>query len=309
MCDTAHLASDMIGFMMSIVAMKLSIKRADHDYTYGWKRAEIIGSILSMVFLITVTIWLTKEAVMRFIHPTPLEADIMLFTAAYGLVFNLIQMKILHGDHDHGDHDSHDHGHHHEGGDVDEDQALAVRAAYLHALSDMINSIGVCIAAVIIYIWPEAKVADPICAVLFAVLVVVQVWPMMANCIYILMEGSPQSFTKKRESFIQQLKDIQGVARVYDLHVWSINQKNHALTAHIKYFADCDTQQILKEATDICHNNKIMHTTIQLELAEDKHHWCHLVHRPIEEDVDEEIVEEVHTHDHNHDHGHHHHHH
>lgn len=217
----------MVGFLISIIAIKMSIKRANHEYTFGWKRAEIIGSILSMVFLITVTVWLTKEAIMRFIHPTPIQADIMLFTAAYGLVFNLIQMKILHGDHDHshGGHDhGHDHGHHHHGhGEEDEDAILAVRAAYLHALSDMINSIGVCIAAMIIYFFPSAKIADPICAVLFAILVVVQVWPMMANCIQILMEGCPDSFNKKREGFTKKLYKIDGVEKVYDLHVWSIN--------------------------------------------------------------------------------------
>lgn len=166
---------------------------------------------------------------MRFVHPTPIQADMMLFTAAYGLVFNLIQMKILHGDHDGHDH-GHDHHHHDHGEDED---TSAVQAAYLHALSDMINSIGVCIAATIIWFYPKATIADPICAILFAILVCVQVYPMMSGCVLILMEGAPKSFDQKECE--QQIKDIDGVIKVHDFHVWSINSKNHSLTVHISY--------------------------------------------------------------------------
>lgn len=73
------------------------------------------------MFLITITIWLTKEAFGRVISPTEIDADIMLFTAVIGLIFNLIQMQILHDDHGHGhDHgDGHSHGHDHGNLNVD----------------------------------------------------------------------------------------------------------------------------------------------------------------------------------------------
>ena len=90
MCDTAHLATDMIGFVISIVCLKLSLIKADHSYTYGWQRAEVIGTVISLVFLITITVWLVKEAVDRVVNPTKIDADIMLFTAAAGLFFNLV---------------------------------------------------------------------------------------------------------------------------------------------------------------------------------------------------------------------------
>jgi zinc transporter 2 len=195
MCDTAHLATDMIGFVIAIIALKLSLIKADKRFTYGWQRAEVIGTIISIVFLITITLWLVKEAVDRVVNPTHINADVMLFTAAAGLFFNLVQMAILHGGDDHfhlggetgHDHD-HDHGHSHgeEGG-----SNLNIDAAYLHALSDMINSIGVCIAASIIYFFPKAEIADPICAFIFAILVVIQVIPIMSSCIHVLMEGAP----------------------------------------------------------------------------------------------------------------------
>ena len=67
--DTAHLASDLIGFAMSIVALKISMNPASKELTYGWHRAEIIGTMISVIFLIAITIWLLVEAFNRVINP------------------------------------------------------------------------------------------------------------------------------------------------------------------------------------------------------------------------------------------------
>lgn len=155
----------MVGFIIGIVALKMSMKKASAELTFGWQRSEVIGTVVSVVFLIILTIWLVHEAIARVFAPVEIDADVMLFTAVVGLIFNLIQMQILHDD-SHGHGHGHDHGHDH--GNMNVDQA------YLHALSDMLNSVGVCIAAIIIYFFPKAKIADPICAFIFAILVIVQ---------------------------------------------------------------------------------------------------------------------------------------
>ena len=94
--DTAHLATDMVGFAISIFCLKLSQKDASQELTYGWHRAEIIGTLVSIIFLVTVTMILLKEAIDRVVNPPELESNVMLITAVCGLFFNLIQMKILH---------------------------------------------------------------------------------------------------------------------------------------------------------------------------------------------------------------------
>ena len=114
----------------------------------------------------------------------------MLITAVAGLFFNLIQMQILHQGEGHyhlgGDDDEggDEHGHQHEGGHghshgapAKQEENINVSAAYCHALSDMIMSIGVIIAATIIYFKPEWRIADPICTFVFSVIVVVTVIP------------------------------------------------------------------------------------------------------------------------------------
>lgn len=112
MLDTAHLATDVLGFAIAIMAIKLAERKAVHTMTFGYHRAEIIGTILSLAFLWGITIWLLFAAYARLLNPPEIEENIMLITAIAGLIFNIIQMTIL-GAHDHVHGHDHDHGHGH----------------------------------------------------------------------------------------------------------------------------------------------------------------------------------------------------
>lgn len=94
--DSAHLASDMIGFGISMAALKMSMRPASKELTFGWHRAEILGTLCSIVFLLTLTIWLVFEAAGRVITKPVVKGFEMIITAVGGLIFNLIQMHILH---------------------------------------------------------------------------------------------------------------------------------------------------------------------------------------------------------------------
>lgn len=214
---------------MGMIALSLTRKGISDNYTFGWQRAEILGTIVSIVFLLTLTVWLLVEATKRIFIDYVIDGEIMLITAVLSLIFNLIMMDALHQgpghdhDHDHGDGHGHGHGHGHSHGHshgeekaekadlgksksaIESQKAVAeenskninVDAAYLHALSDMLLSIGVCIAALVIYIWPVqkhpwSKYADPFCTLVFSVLVCMTCKPILSNCCYILMEGAPE---------------------------------------------------------------------------------------------------------------------
>lgn len=182
----------------------------------------------------------------------------MMITAVMGLFFNLIQMQILHqgeghyhlggGHHDH-DHGDGDHDHHHEGGAVTEgsekkpcsghgppkaERNINVDAAFLHALGDMIMSIGVCIASCFIWYNPAWTIADPICTVFFSIIVCFTVTPVVKNCINVLMEGSPSEVDT--EGLIRDMKATAEEGdniMIHDFHLWSITQGKYALSAHV----------------------------------------------------------------------------
>ena len=90
MADSAHLASDIIGFGVSILALRLGQKGPSDHLTYGWNRAEVIGTMVSVSTIWIMTIWLFIEATMRFFAPPEVVGGKMLIIAVLSLIFNLI---------------------------------------------------------------------------------------------------------------------------------------------------------------------------------------------------------------------------
>jgi cation diffusion facilitator family transporter len=101
----------------------------------------------------------------------------------------------------------------------------------VHVIGDMIQSIGVIIAAALIYVWPEYKIADPICTYLFSILVIITTIPVFKDCVRILMESVPKGI--EPEKLRKSILSVQGVTQVTDIHVWALGGNKNVLTAHI----------------------------------------------------------------------------
>ena len=140
---------------------------------------------------------------------------------------------------------------------------INIDAAMIHVLGDMLQSIGVTIAATIIYFYPAAWIADPVCTFLFSILVMCTTFPVVKKCILIVMEGAPVNF-----DMVALTKDIwdlnteghEDIIDVHDLHVWAISVGKNALTVHIKSHRPLKT---LSEITELCRKKyKLYHTVI-----------------------------------------------
>lgn len=200
--------------------------------------------------------------------------------------------------HDH-DHDHHDHGHEHchsadenskllgksEGNygslspDHDHDRPadehhhiisgheshvipsdVNIQAAYLHVITDLIQSVGVAIAGAIIYFYPQYSIIDPICTFIFCLLIIWSTFSLMNRILTILFEGVPAHVDW--EKVLNKLKAIPGVKDVHDLHIWSISSNTVSLTCHI--LAE-NPQKALVAAHKVCAQFNIHHATIQVQ--------------------------------------------
>ncbi|CAG9318451.1 unnamed protein product [Blepharisma stoltei] len=183
MTDAAHMFSDLSGFAISIASLYIAVRPASMIMSYGYHRAEIIGAVISVALIWGLTIWLVYEAIERIQSPGIVDGWIMMITALIGLLSNIVMGVILHSSHSHSDISTgHDHAH---------EEDVNIKAATLHVLGDLIQSIGVIIAAAIILWNPDWSIADPICTFVFSILVTFTTFPIIKKCIGILMEGSP----------------------------------------------------------------------------------------------------------------------
>jgi zinc transporter 2 len=121
MSDAAHLFSDVLGIGFSAVALIIAQRKANHKYSWGYHRAEVFGALLSIFSIWIITAFLAWEAIERLQKKPQVLGKLMFGTAILCLLFNLIQIKILHSDDElgllhssplHGE-CSHDHGHGH----------------------------------------------------------------------------------------------------------------------------------------------------------------------------------------------------
>ena len=238
--QAAHLLSDIAGLLVSLLAAWLAGMPRTSRLSYGYRRADEVAAFVSVMLIWGTTVFLVIEAVQRIVKPQAVDGKIMFITGACGLAVNILMMKVLHQGHNHshnhshggadeGGHPHHSHSHSHggegEGGIEDEGHGkpaaaaaashhhghshenLNVRAAFIHAVGDLIQSIGVMIAAALIWWRPNWNLADPLCTIVFACLVVWSSWGTFRKVRYERWElEQSQETTKENESSIHSFR-------------------------------------------------------------------------------------------------------
>ncbi len=257
--DAAHVFMDIFALGLSYLALRLSALPADDRHTYGFHRLEVVAALINGVTLGAIAIEIFSESWQRWFNPQAIKSMEMLVIAAIGLVVNLIVAFVLGG---------HGHDHDHEGKEGaeahEEAEDLNVRSAYLHVLGDAISSVGVIVAAGLIW-WTGWTWLDPLMSVFIGVLIIVSSWRVLKGSLHILVEGVPEHLSM--EKIGQSMASVPGVLGVHDLHIWSICSGHVALSAHI-VTADqklTDGNGVMTELKARLAKFGIQHTTIQFE--------------------------------------------
>jgi hypothetical protein len=177
-------------------------------------------------------------------------------------------MKILHQGHGHshgGGGGGGDHGHSHGGGGGgDASSNLNVQAAFIHVLGDLLQSIGVMIAAAVSWAVPSAHVADPVCTFLFALLVLGTTVGIMRQGIATLLNAVPAHISVP--ALAAELAALPGVSGVHDLHVWAYGSEGRvALSAHLVVVSAHPAADALRGALAVARSHHIRHSTLQVE--------------------------------------------
>ncbi|VDM62695.1 unnamed protein product [Angiostrongylus costaricensis] len=226
MTDAGHMLSDLLSFIISIVAIRSARQPPSKRLSWGYERAEVLGAMVSVIILWVLTTILVLLAIERIINNRlSVEANVMLITASVGVGFNVIMGIVLHFG-------SGGHGHTHGGVNHSRSHGknVNVRAAFIHVIGDLIQSIGVLIASVVIKTtgW---EMADPICTFIFSIIVLFTTMTVLRDIFFVLMEATPRhlDFNAVRND----LTELEHVQSVHDLHLWSLNMDKTALSVHL----------------------------------------------------------------------------
>ena len=246
LADAVHMLSDNVALALALVAAWLATKPATPERTYGYKRAEVLAALANGVLLVALAIWIFIEAAMRLRDPGDVLGGWMLAIALIGLVVNVAAGVVLSRARSH---------------------SLNVEAAFRHVFADLLGSLGVAIAAIVILAtgWVEA---DPLVSILIGVLVLASAWSILRDSTEILLESTPRGIDAGELG--RRLAAAPGVVEVHDLHVWTITSGFPALSAHVLVRPGEDCHARRRELERLLHDEfGIGHTTLQVDHASD----------------------------------------
>jgi cobalt-zinc-cadmium efflux system protein len=244
LADAGHMLSDDLSLGLALFAAWLARRPATPQRSFGFRRAEILAALANGVALVAISIWIFVEAGRRLADPPDVLGGWMLAVAAVGLAVNLAGAGILMRG---------------------ERANLNMRAAFRHLLADLLGSVGVIVAAIVV-IATGWTTADPLVGLLIGVLVLASSWTLLRDAVGILLEATPRGIDA--EEVGRRLSEAPGVVEVHDLHIWEITSGFPALSAHVLVgrAEDCHGRREELERL-LAHEFQIVHTTLQVDHA------------------------------------------
>ncbi|MFY1637155.1 cation diffusion facilitator family transporter [Solwaraspora sp. WMMB335] len=243
--DAGHMFTDVLGIGMALAAIAATRRVAeDPQRTFGLYRLEVLAALANAVLLAGVAVYVLVEAVHRFTAPEPVLAGPMLAVAVAGLLANVAAFALLR---------------------AGARESINVRGAYLEVLGDLLGSVGVIVAALVIATtgwW----YADPLVAVGVGVFILPRTWRLAQAAVRILVQAAPTHLDVPRVR--ARLAAVPGVRDVHDLHVWTLTPGKEVASAHLAVTTSVEVGSVLRDARQALHEEfGIEHATLQVEPA------------------------------------------
>ncbi|BCY27813.1 cation diffusion facilitator family transporter [Flavobacterium okayamense] len=247
--DALHNFSDVLSLVFSLVAHKLSRRKASLDQTFGFKRAELLAAFVNAATLIIVACILVYGAIERLINPHPIESTLVIWLALLGIVVNGLSVILLKKDADHN---------------------LNMKSAYLHLLTDMMASVAVLVGGLLMKFYGWFWV-DSVMTILIAIYLIVVGSDLIIKSTKMLMLFTPDNIDIK--AIVREVHKIEGVNKLHHIHVWHLNEEELHLEAHL----DCSEDIKMSEFNDLLfkveevlfHQFGINHINIQPEFKKE----------------------------------------
>lgn len=248
--DAGHMVTDVLGLGMALAAITLASRGSTaRHHTFGLYRVEILAALANAVLLFGVAIYVLVEAISRLSDAPPVSDGPVLVVAVLGLVANIVAFFLLR-----------------EGST----ENLNVQGAYLEVVADMAGSVGVIVAAVIIrytgWLW-----VDPVAGMAIGLWIVPRTWQLGRQAARILVQAAPVGTDV--DVVAADLRAVEGVVDVHDLHVWTLTSEMDVASAHLMIGDQVDAHGVLDAARHLLRSTHgIDHATLQVE--PESHQGC-----------------------------------
>jgi cobalt-zinc-cadmium efflux system protein len=251
--DAGHNLSDVASLALALLAFKLLKIKATEKFTYGYRKASILISLLNAVILLIAVGSIGYESIQRFMNPKPIETNVVIYVAAIGIVINFISALFFFRD---------------------REKDLNLRGAYLHLMVDALVSVGVVIAGIIMtytdWLW-----IDPLISLLIMIVILASTWNLLRDSLSLSLDAVPTDI--KIETIRQAALKLSGVKDIHHIHVWAMSTAENALTAHLVISDSITHEETSSLKNKFKHELEhlgIQHATLETEVEECREEPC-----------------------------------
>ena len=240
--DAIHDFGDSLSLGVAYYLQRVSFKKGDNRFSYGYKRFSLLGSVFISVILVIGAVFIMREGILRIIQPEESNAKGMLLLAILGIIVNGTAVLKLRGGASHNE-----------------------RAVLIHMMEDVLGWATVLVASIVM-IFADVPVLDPILSIAITLWVLFNVYKNLKETISIMLQEVPRGINqdKLREELLQ-LADIESI---HDVHLWTMDGENHILTLHIVVKDGVGRRTLMEmknSVREIAFNHDIEHVTIETE--------------------------------------------
>ncbi|MBE6152322.1 MAG: cation transporter [Firmicutes bacterium] len=240
--DSIHDMGDAMSIGVSYLLERKSKKKPDSNYTYGYVRYSVLGSVITTFILIGGSVLVIYNAILRIFHPTEINYNGMIVFAIFGVAINSLAAYF-----------------------TKEGDSLNQKSVNLHMLEDVLGWIIVLVGAIIMR-FTDIKVIDSILSILVAIFILINSLKTLKSILDLFLEKTPSNIDI--EEIKEHLLKIKGVIGVHHIHIRSIDGFNNYATMHI--VVDCDYKDVKHKIKEELEEHKIVHTTIEFEEKNEK---------------------------------------
>ena len=266
--DAIHDIGDAASIGISYFLERKSKKQPDSNYTYGYLRYSVLGSIITTLILLFGSAAVIYNAVLRIITPAEINYNGMIIFAVFGVAVNFIAAMVTK-----------------DGGSLNQ------KAVNLHMLEDVLGWAVVLVGAVVMR-FTDFAIIDPILSIAVAAFILINAIKNLKEILDLFLEKIPHGI--EIDEIKEHLLEIQGVLDVHHIHIWSMDGQNNYATMHI--VTNENSGDIKEKVRHELSEHNIGHATLEIE-AEGEN--CHEQNCTID-------LHASHHHHHHHHHGHHH---
>ncbi len=250
--DAGHNLTDVSGLLISLLAFKMMQVKATSRFTYGYKRASIIASLLNSVILLFTVGAIIYGGIQRLQHQPAVQANAVSVVAFIGIIINGVSAWLFF---------------------KDKDRDINVKGAYLHLLADALVSLGVVVAGIIIF-YTHLFWIDTVVSFVIAIVILLSTWRLFTDSIRLTLDAVPRDIDmNKVEKAILKFKEVKSV---HHIHVWALSSNQNALTAHL-VIEDNNLANFEKVKLAIRHELEhlnISHATLEVETVSCEDEIC-----------------------------------